>query len=38
MTHKSGTAGTIIVAVVATLMLAVSALAQDSETVLHTFT
>ncbi len=37
MTRRSRTAGTIIVAVAVTLMLAVCTLAQDPEKVLHTF-
>jgi uncharacterized repeat protein (TIGR03803 family) len=37
MTRKGRIAGNLIVAWIATLILAVSALAQDSETVLHTF-
>jgi len=37
MTSKSRTAGDLIVAVAAVSLLAVSALAQDTETVLHTF-
>jgi hypothetical protein len=38
MTHQGRTTRNVFVAVAAMLMLAVSALAQDTETVLHTFT
>jgi len=38
MTHQGRTKRNIVVAIAATLLLAVSALAQDSETVLYTFT
>ena len=38
MTRKIRTAGSLVVAVAATLLLAVSVLAEDSEVVLHTFT
>jgi uncharacterized repeat protein (TIGR03803 family) len=38
MTHHGRTKRNVVVAAVAALMLAVSGLAQDSETVLHTFT